>query len=93
MGICQYLYVYPAALFLPPLNRRYLKHGISAIPHSYPKGRQQTMKVQFLSGSPANQTFQYIFARYFALSHPHEMMYMDAFYFAPTAPSAILRHC
>lgn len=39
------------------------------------------MKIQFLNGGLANQTFQYIFARYFELSHPGEFMYMDDTYF------------
>lgn len=40
------------------------------------------MKVQFLNGGLANQAFQYIFARYYELSHPGEVMYMDDSYFA-----------
>ncbi len=40
------------------------------------------MKIQFLNGGLANQAFQYIFARYFELSHPGEMMFMDDSYFA-----------
>ena len=40
------------------------------------------MKIQFLNGGLANQAFQYIFARYFELSHPGEQMYMDDSYFA-----------
>lgn len=40
------------------------------------------MKIQFLNGGLANQAFQYIFARYFELSHPSEMMFMDDSYFA-----------
>lgn len=40
------------------------------------------MKIQFLNGGLANQTFQYIFSRYFELSHPGEFMYMDDTYFA-----------
>ena len=40
------------------------------------------MKIQFLNGGRANQTFQYIFARYYELSHPGECMYMDDSYFA-----------
>lgn len=40
------------------------------------------MKVQFLNGGLANQAFQYIFARYYELSHPGEIMYMDDSYFA-----------
>lgn len=40
------------------------------------------MKIQFFNGGLANQTFQYIFARYYELSHPGEMMYLDDSYFA-----------
>ena len=40
------------------------------------------MKIQFLNGGLANQAFQYIFARYYELSHPGEQMYMDDSYFA-----------
>lgn len=40
------------------------------------------MKIQFLNGGLANQTFQYIFARYYELSHPGETMYLDDSYFA-----------
>lgn len=40
------------------------------------------MKIQFLNGGLANQSFQYIFARYYELSHPGEIMYMDDSYFA-----------
>ena len=40
------------------------------------------MKIQFLNGGLANQTFQYIFARYYELSHPGEIMYLDDSYFA-----------
>lgn len=40
------------------------------------------MKIQFLNGGLANQTFQYIFARYYELSHPGQQMYMDDSYFA-----------
>lgn len=40
------------------------------------------MKIQFLNGGLANQAFQYMFARYFELSHPGECMYMDDSYFA-----------
>lgn len=40
------------------------------------------MKVQFLNGGLANQTFQYIFARHYELSHPGEIMYLDDSYFA-----------
>ena len=40
------------------------------------------MKIQFLNGGLANQMFQYIFARYYELSHPGEAMYLDDTYFA-----------
>lgn len=40
------------------------------------------MKIQFLNGGLANQTFQYIFARYYELSHPGDVMYLDDSYFA-----------
>lgn len=40
------------------------------------------MKIQFLNGGLANQAFQYIFAKYYELSHPGEAMYMDDSYFA-----------
>ena len=40
------------------------------------------MKIQFLNGGLANQTFQYIFAKYYELSYPGEIMYMDDTYFA-----------
>lgn len=40
------------------------------------------MKIQFLNGGLANQAFQYIFARYYELSHPGEIMFMDESYFA-----------
>lgn len=40
------------------------------------------MKIQFLNGGLANQAFQYIFARHYALSHPGEVMYLDDSYFA-----------
>ena len=40
------------------------------------------MKIQFLNGGLANQAFQYIFARYYELSHPGDCMYMDDTYFA-----------
>ena len=40
------------------------------------------MKVQFFNGGLANQVFQYIFARYYELSHPGEMMYLDDSYFS-----------
>lgn len=39
------------------------------------------MKIQFLNGGLANQTFQYIFARYYELSHPGDVMYLDDSYF------------
>ncbi len=44
------------------------------------KGR--ALKIQFLNGGLANQVFQYIFARYYELSHPGDKMYMDDTYFA-----------
>ncbi len=40
------------------------------------------MKIQFLNGGLANQAFQYIFTRYYELSHPGDVMYMDDSYFA-----------
>ena len=40
------------------------------------------MKVQFLNGGLANQAFQYIFAKYYELAFPGEVMYMDDSYFA-----------
>lgn len=40
------------------------------------------MKIQFLNGGLANQTFQYIFTRYYELSHPGQQMYLDDSYFA-----------
>ncbi len=40
------------------------------------------LKIQFLNGGLANQVFQYIFARYYELSHSGEIMYMDDSYFA-----------
>ena len=40
------------------------------------------MKIQFLNGGLANQAFQYIFAKYYELSHPNEIMFMDDSYFA-----------
>lgn len=40
------------------------------------------MKIQFLNGGLANQAFQYIFAKYYELSFPGEVMYMDDSYFA-----------
>lgn len=43
---------------------------------------ENILKIQFLNGGLANQAFQYIFARYFELSHPGEYMYMDDSYFA-----------
>ncbi len=42
----------------------------------------EQLKIQFLNGGLANQAFQYIFARYYALSHPGETMYLDDSYFA-----------
>lgn len=41
-----------------------------------------SVRVQFLNGGLANQTFQYIFARYYELSHPGEKMFLDDSYFA-----------
>lgn len=46
------------------------------------RGRKLMLKIQFLNGGLANQAFQYIFARYYELSHPGEIMYMDDSYFA-----------
>lgn len=40
------------------------------------------VRIQFLNGGLANQVFQYIFARYYELSHPGETMYLDDSYFA-----------
>lgn len=40
------------------------------------------MKIQFLNGGLANQTFQYIFTRYYELAYPGQIMYMDDSYFA-----------
>lgn len=40
------------------------------------------MKIQFLNGGLANQAFQYIFAKYYELSHPGQVMYLDDSYFA-----------
>lgn len=40
------------------------------------------MKIQFLNGGLANQVFQYIFARYYSLSHNGDIMYLDDSYFA-----------
>lgn len=40
------------------------------------------MKIQFLNGGLANQTFQYIFTRYYELSHPGQQMFLDDSYFA-----------
>ena len=40
------------------------------------------MKIQFFNGGLANQAFQYIFARYYELSHPGEVMYLDDSYFS-----------
>ncbi len=35
------------------------------------------MKIEFLNRGLANQAFQYIFAKYYELSHPRKIMYMD----------------
>ncbi len=40
------------------------------------------MKIQFLNGGLANQAFQYIFAKYYELSHGGDIMYLDDSYFA-----------
>lgn len=40
------------------------------------------MKIQFLNGGLANQAFQYIFTRYYELTYPGQIMYMDDSYFA-----------
>lgn len=40
------------------------------------------MKIQFLNGGLANQSFQYIFAKYYELSHPGQIMYLDDSYFS-----------
>lgn len=41
------------------------------------------LRIQFLNGGLANQVFQYIFARYYELSHPGGgQMYLDDSYFA-----------
>lgn len=40
------------------------------------------MKIQFLNGGLANQTFQYIFSRYYELAHPGQLMFLDDSYFA-----------
>lgn len=45
-------------------------------------GLDHSMKIQFLNGGLANQAFQYIFAKYYELSHPGNIMYMDDTYFA-----------
>lgn len=42
----------------------------------------ESFKIQFLNGGLANQAFQYIFARYYELSHPGNNMYLDDSYFA-----------
>lgn len=39
------------------------------------------MKIQLLNGGLANQAFQYIFARYYELSHPGQIMYLDDSFF------------
>ena len=46
------------------------------------KGMNVQMKIQFLNGGLANQAFQYIFAKYYELSHPGDIMYLDDSYFA-----------
>ncbi len=40
------------------------------------------MKIQFLNGGLANQVFQYLFTRYYSLSHDGDIMYLDDSYFA-----------
>lgn len=40
------------------------------------------MKIQFLNGGLANQVFQYLFTRYYSLSHNGDIMYLDDSYFA-----------
>ena len=40
------------------------------------------MKIQFLNGGLANQAFQYIFARYYELTYPGQVMFLDDTYFA-----------
>lgn len=40
------------------------------------------MKIQFLNGGLANQAFQYIFCRYYELSYPGDVIYLDDSYFA-----------
>lgn len=40
------------------------------------------MKIQFLNGGLANQVFQYIFAKYYELTYPGQIMYLDDSYFA-----------
>ncbi len=43
---------------------------------------EDRVKIQFLNGGLANQAFQYIFAKYYELSFPGDIMYMDDSYFA-----------
>lgn len=40
------------------------------------------MRIQFLNGGLANQVFQYLFTRYYSLSHDKDVMYLDDSYFA-----------
>lgn len=40
------------------------------------------MKIQFLNGGLANQAFQYIFCRYYELTYPGDVIYLDDSYFA-----------
>lgn len=40
------------------------------------------MKIQFLNGGLANQVFQYLFTKYYSLSHNGDIMYLDDSYFA-----------
>ncbi len=39
------------------------------------------MKIAYFNGGLANQAFQYIFAHYYELSHPGELMYLDDSWF------------
>lgn len=50
--------------------------------HGMDRKESRNMKIQFLNGGLANQAFQYIFAKYYELSHPGDAMYMDDTYFA-----------
>jgi hypothetical protein len=50
--------------------------------HAAAKNGQLQIKIQFLNGGLANQVFQYLFARYYELSHPGQVMYLDDSYFA-----------